>query len=124
MKLPSVISFMKAIRILGLGIALLPFASLSVHAQTFKVLHSFEGGTDGASPQGALLLDNVGNLYGTANLGGNQDCDKGGCGVIFKLTPTGAETILHRFTQTDGALPSANLLPDATENVYSTVSFG
>lgn len=124
MKLPDVVYFFKPRRILNLCIAFLPFASLSIHAQTFKVLHSFEGGSDGASPQGALLRDRLGNLYGTANLGGNQDCDKGGCGVIFRLTSTGAETILHRFVQTDGALPSANLIPDAADNVYSTVSFG
>ncbi len=124
MKFLRTISSVRALQLQVFAITLVLFACVAVQAQTFKVLHSFEGGTDGASPQGALLLDNVGNLYGTANLGGNQDCDKGGCGVIFKLTPTGAETILHRFTQTDGALPSANLLPDATENVYSTVSFG
>lgn len=124
MKLSGIISFVKAVRILGLGITLMPFFSNAVHAQTFKVLHSFEGGSDGASPQGALLRDNFGNLYGTTSVGGNQDCGKEGCGVVFRLTSTGAETILHRFVQTDGAIPAANLLPDAADNVYSTVSLG
>ena len=124
MKLPCTISFVEAVRIMALGLSLATFASQAVHAQTFKVLHAFEGGSDGASPQGALIRDNFGNLYGTANLGGNQDCAKGGCGVIFRLTSTGAENILHRFVQTDGALPSANLIPDPADNVYSTVSFG
>ncbi len=123
MKFPSMPSAQTA-RILGFGVTFMLLVPLAVHAQTFKVLHSFEGGSDGVAPQAALLRDGSGNLYGTANLGGNQDCDGGGCGVIFKLTPTGAETILHRFVQTDGALPSANLLPDAADNAYSTVSLG
>lgn len=93
-------------------------------AQTFKLLYVFEGGFDGAQPQGALLRDAAGNLYGTANIGGNRNCAGRGCGVIFALTPDGKETILHRFMLTDGALPSANLAPDKAGNVYSTVNLG
>ena len=47
----------------------------------FKVLYSFKGGADGATPQAGLIQDAVGSLYGTA-LGGAH-----GAGVVFKLTP-------------------------------------
>jgi uncharacterized repeat protein (TIGR03803 family) len=51
------------------------------------VLHSFTGGADGADPAAGLIMDKAGNLYGTAELGGNLKCaaDKQGCGVMFRL---------------------------------------
>jgi len=48
---------------------------------TYTVLHNFAG-TDGAGPGGGLILDDHGNLYGTAFTGG-----PGGAGVVFELTP-------------------------------------
>ena len=54
------------------------------------VLHSFTGGADGAFPQAGLIRDDAGNLYGTAQFGGDLTCSSpflGGCGTVFKLTP-------------------------------------
>src|SRR5690242_5655449 len=34
-------------------------------AQTFSVVHSFGGVSDGARPEGAVTFDKLGNLYGT-----------------------------------------------------------
>jgi uncharacterized repeat protein (TIGR03803 family) len=54
------------------------------------VLYNFTGGRDGGDPQGSLVLDKLGNLYGTAFLGGDLSCSEtggAGCGVVFKLTP-------------------------------------
>jgi uncharacterized repeat protein (TIGR03803 family) len=53
------------------------------------VLHSFSGGSDGASPQANVILDSEGNLYGTTELGGDGRCstDPQGCGVVFEITP-------------------------------------
>jgi uncharacterized repeat protein (TIGR03803 family) len=54
------------------------------------VLHSFTGGADGAFPQGGLVMDALGNLYGTALQGGDFNCAFNqirGCGVVFKITP-------------------------------------
>lgn len=48
------------------------------------VLHDFTGGEDGAAPYSKVILDQNGNLYGTATLGGDANCD---CGVVFKITP-------------------------------------
>jgi len=55
------------------------------------VLHTFTGGADGANPTGNLLLDQDGNLYGTAQDGGDTGCSVPGtplpgCGVVFKIT--------------------------------------
>jgi len=51
-------------------------------------LYDFSGGGSGSSPQGGLVLDADGNLYGTTNLGGDQQCEPyEGCGVIFEVTP-------------------------------------
>ena len=51
---------------------------------TETVLHFFTGGGDGALPQGGLIADSSGNLYGTTNGGGAS-----GLGTVFKLSGTG-----------------------------------
>jgi uncharacterized repeat protein (TIGR03803 family) len=61
-------------------------------AASFVVLHSFDG-TDGANPLASLTRDAAGNLYGTTSGGGPI-----GYGVVFKLSPTGTETVLYSFT--------------------------
>jgi len=51
------------------------------------VLHAFTGGSDGANPGATLITDGEGNLYGTAEYGGNPVCGGvfPGCGTVFKL---------------------------------------
>lgn len=84
------------------------------------VLHSFKGGTDGANPQASLVMDAVGNLYGTTNAGGPS-----GAGTVFKVTAKGRETVLYSFTgKADGANPQASLVMDAAGNLYGTASAG
>jgi uncharacterized repeat protein (TIGR03803 family) len=87
------------------------------------VLHIFAGGSDGAYPRGRLLLDANGNLFGTAAAGGagGGEC---GCGVVFKLTSKGTETILHTFTGGDGHRPFAGLIQDPLGNFYGTTDTG
>jgi uncharacterized repeat protein (TIGR03803 family) len=63
----------------------------------------------------------VGNLYGTTFAGGSYVCS-GGCGTVFKLTPSGTETVLYRFTGGDGANPTAGLIADASGNLYGTTN--
>src|SRR4051794_25318841 len=53
-----------ALLVLVLGVTL-----PSANAQTFKVLHEFNGQSDGALPEGALLQDAAGNLFGTTFAG-------------------------------------------------------
>ena len=87
--------------------------------------------TDGASPFAGLVLDQKGNLYGTTWLGGNNNpCATGseGCGVVFKLTPEGKETVLYRFcTQdncVDGSSPLTALVLGAKGDLYGTTQLG
>ena len=51
---------------------------------TETVLYSFAGGTDGADPDGVLIMDPAGNLYGTTYQGGT-----GNNGTVFELSPSG-----------------------------------
>ena len=88
----------------------------------FKVLYSFTGGADGARPVARLVRDAAGNLYGTtANGGATSACyPPYGCGVVFKLSPSGTETVLHSFSEPgDGAFPGG-LVRDAAGNLYGT----
>jgi uncharacterized repeat protein (TIGR03803 family) len=88
------------------------------------VLHSFTG-PDGVSPNSALVSDPAGNVYGSTQQGGNEmfygTCYLG-CGVIFKLSPSGTETVLHSFQGgPDGSGPS-NVILDQEGNLYGTIS--
>ena len=88
------------------------------------VLYSFGNGTDGVYPiYGALIFDAAGNLYGTTSSGGTHNCQGiGGCGTVFKLSPTGTETVLYSFDHYDGDW--AGLIFDATGNLYGTTEYG
>ena len=73
-------------------------------------------------------FDIDGNFYGTAFAGGDLNCTlltTLGCGVVFKLDPTGKETVLHRFTgKSDGAGPAGDLFMDGPCNLYGTATYG
>jgi uncharacterized repeat protein (TIGR03803 family) len=74
-----------------------------------NVLYNFTGGADGGTccSSSTPILDSEGNLYGTTDTGGDLTAC-GGCGVVFKLDPSGNETVLHAFTGgTDGAFPNS-----------------
>ena len=92
------------------------------------LLHSFAGGLDGAYPNGGLVLDAQGNLYGTTEEGGGSGCYGGdGCGTVFKLTPAGVETILYRFNgapYADGSGPAGGLVFDGQGNLYGATAGG
>lgn len=55
---------------------------------TLADLHDFTGGTDGANPSGAVVLDSGSNLYGTASSGGDLSlCNGLGCGTVWTIAP-------------------------------------
>jgi uncharacterized repeat protein (TIGR03803 family) len=86
---------------------------------TVTVLHNFAGGIDGSNPQGSLIRDKAGNLYGTTTAGGAS-----GIGTVFKVTGK-KETVLYNFAGgTDGADPQAGLAMDTAGNLYGTTAAG
>jgi uncharacterized repeat protein (TIGR03803 family) len=89
-----------------------------------SMIYSFgDSSTDGAYPEGGLIGDATGNLYGTASAGGEY-----GYGTVFKLskaTGTWEETILYNFTGlADGAYPAGSLIRDSHGNLYGTTPGG
>lgn len=111
---------------------------------TESVLYSFcsqsQGSaacTDGVNPQGGLLEDSSGNLYGTTWLGGTGVTLVNGAygyGTVFMLAPSGSGynyTVLYNFCPTnskglclDGAAPLGALIEDASGALYGTTALG
>ncbi len=93
-----------------------------------KVLYTFQGrrrgDADGDSPGGALI-DLNGVLYGTTFTGGKGSCFiKIGCGVVYSITTSGAETVVYRFSSAShGQNPRAGLL-DVNGTLYGTTEWG
>jgi uncharacterized repeat protein (TIGR03803 family) len=102
-------------------------ASLGTGPWKETILHSFKGltNTDGYYPDGGLILDKSGALYGTATGGGS-----GNVGVAFKLTPPAVpsgqwtEQILFNFNGSGGAVPLGSLLFDPQGRLYGTTKGG
>lgn len=88
---------------------------------TLSVLHGFTGsGGDGANPCAELVRDASGNLYGTTNRGGAHNA-----GIVFKIAPDGAETILHTFADgDDGGYPVAGLILGADGTLFGATQTG
>ena len=101
---------------------LLVLAAVVSQAQTYAetLLYSFGKAGDGTSPISGLTLDTKGNLYGTTASGGINNC-----GTVFKLTPKGVESVLHKFTcGTDGGSPVTGVVLDKAGNLYGTAFYG
>jgi uncharacterized repeat protein (TIGR03803 family) len=92
---------------------------------TETVLHFFEG-SDGESPDGGVIFDGRGALYGTT-VGA-------GWGTVYKLTPPArrmppgtpwTETILHSFSMApDGNFPYSGVIFDRHGAMYGTTRDG
>jgi uncharacterized repeat protein (TIGR03803 family) len=88
----------------------------------YSILHGFSpvGFEDGAYPYAGVVLDASGNIYGTTSAGGFA-----GYGVVYTLSPSGAETILHVFSGgADGATPYSGVSLDSAGNLYGTTYAG
>ncbi len=89
------------------------------------ILYSFTGGADGGYAYGGLVTDAAGNFYGTTSAGGDTSCGGDGCGVVFKLAPTGKEKVLYQFSGgNDGGAPNGDLVRDKAGNLYGTSYWG
>jgi uncharacterized repeat protein (TIGR03803 family) len=83
------------------------------------VLHSFAGGADGAVPNGGVIRNAKGDLFGTTTAGGTA-----GAGTVFEVAGP-KETVLYSFAGgTDGSVPDAGLVMDAAGNLYGTTTAG
>jgi len=77
-------------------------------------------GANGATPMAGLMQTSDGSLYGTTQDGGTNDA-----GVVFRVSPAGAASVLFAFPQSnDGANPSADLLSARDGNLYGTTEAG
>jgi len=115
------------------AIASVILAAGTLAAQTETTIHAFPGfhdeGHANGYPNGGLIADSAGNLYGTTGALGNP-CTTSNCGTVFELSPvTGGgytQTVLHSFTSTGTRPynPLAGLLMDASGNLYGTTYNG
>jgi uncharacterized repeat protein (TIGR03803 family) len=99
-------------------------------AWTENVLYRFAGGADGRQPSMGVVFDQIGNLYGTTQYGGNPQMCGGGCGTIFKLSPPTqpggqwTHTVLYTFQGgADGQYPG-EVLFGANGVLYGTTNSG
>jgi uncharacterized repeat protein (TIGR03803 family) len=90
----------------------------------YSILHVFKG-RDGDNPNGTLVFDSAGNLYGTTFQGGAHNL-----GTVFELSPKGntwSETVLYSFgtsSSNDVQLPQSGVTFDAQGNLYGTAGSG
>jgi hypothetical protein len=123
--------------VVRLVVIVLFFFALASHASAEwkeRVLYSFQGGTDGATPAGGVVFDKLGNLYGATTDGGSAACNSiYQCGTVYQLMPPAAkgkswtEAILYVFkgnTSADGASPGGGLIADSAGNLYGTTQYG
>jgi uncharacterized repeat protein (TIGR03803 family) len=83
--------------------------------------YAFSGGTDGSAPGQGVILDQIGNIYGTTS-----DYLSSSYGTVFKIDTTGKKTTLHTFNginSGDGSLPQG-LVADAAGNLYGATAAG
>jgi len=88
---------------------------------SLSTLYTFNPVTepDGAYPSANLVQGSDGNFYGTTLQAGAS-----GNGIVFKITPSGSETILHAFGYTDGSNPTGALVIGNDGNFYGTTLTG
>ena len=107
---------------LAFAVLALTLAS-AAHAQSESVIYAFQNGTDGAFPEGGVIADANGNLYGTTLNGGPNDG-----GTVFELSPnadgTWTKQEIFSFNFTDGGLPFGGLISDSQGNLYGESFIG
>jgi uncharacterized repeat protein (TIGR03803 family) len=93
-------------------------------AGVLTTLYTFTGGATGSDP-GGLVLDEEGNIYGTATEDGttNATCPNG-CGLIYELTASGAYKVLYSFTGTPDGITPDEIVRDTAGNLYGITTWG
>lgn len=101
---------------------------------TYTILHAFGSLGSGAAayPYGSLVEGSDGNFYGASRYGGigRFDLCELGCGTLYRISPTGAETMVYAFSETangafpNGAVPEGSLIAGSDGNLYGLTSYG
>jgi uncharacterized repeat protein (TIGR03803 family) len=108
----------------GIVFGLVPPLSICKTANcmwTETVPHQFLGPPDGSEPEGGdMAFDQQGNIYGTTSSGGNGYL----YGVVWKLTPSYTESVIHTFSGPDGTYPYGGVLIDSQGNLFGTTTKG
>jgi uncharacterized repeat protein (TIGR03803 family) len=86
---------------------------------TERVLYNFQDAADGAKPQGGLILDRSGNLYGATLWGPPNNLG----GVVFELTPSGGSWTYRLLYNTDAGVPTS-LTADSAGSLYGVTGGG
>jgi uncharacterized repeat protein (TIGR03803 family) len=113
---------------LMLGVVIFMLAPGAWAQSKYKTLYRFHG-TDGAGPDGSLIFDAAGNLYGTTYSGGKSDtnCYTGSCGTTYELMPnadgTWTHKVIHYFTAEDTG-PDGGVTFDTAGNLYGMTNQG
>lgn len=84
-----------------------------------KVIHNFTGSSGGFYPYTGLVLANDGNFYGTTHSGGPVDA-----GTIYRMSPQGQYSVLHRFDGTEGKFPLVTLTQHTNGILYGDTQRG
>ncbi len=90
-------------------------------AETFATLFSFsQDGSHGAQIEAPLIQASDGNLYGTTEVGGTNNC-----GTIFELSISGALLYTYSFPcGAEGEYPYTPLIQASDGNFYGTTFYG
>jgi uncharacterized repeat protein (TIGR03803 family) len=120
MKHTSISATGKHARLIAFALTIVLYGAPQARAQTFSVIYSFTGGSDGGYPLAGFVIGPKGELFGTASVGGSFQA-----GVVFKISETGGEKVLYSFTGgVDGANPNSSLIFDASGDLYGTTYAG
>jgi uncharacterized repeat protein (TIGR03803 family) len=124
----SILKIGGSVSMIAIAIYIAALVTPLAQAQTFQVLHSFTGKIAGTESYAGVTLDRAGNVYGTTIFGGFYNaaqCSGAGCGVAYRLNPSGQETVIYAFQgRQAGGRPIGGLVRDAQGNLYGTASVG
>lgn len=90
---------------------------------TKTTLYAFRGYPDAGQPNGPIVIDSSGTIYGSSQFGGASNN-----GAVFKVAPSGSgysESLIYSFPgSTGGQMPEAGVAIDKSGDIYGTTGYG